>query len=218
MIMLAFIARVCAKRHSKGQTPVTRPIDIAFSPSVRAVQQAKGSAALYAAADMRAAVDERLEAFLAEQRSFYLATVSADGQPYIQHRGGPPGFLRIIDDCTLGWADFAGNRQYIALGNAADNPRAAIFLMDYARRRRIKLWGSLRIVEDDPALALSLGMAGYKARIERAILFRISAWDVNCPQHIPQLLAADDVAAAITERDARIAALEAELSELRYSA
>jgi predicted pyridoxine 5'-phosphate oxidase superfamily flavin-nucleotide-binding protein len=194
---------------------MTRPIDIVFSPTVRAMQQSRGSAALYADAAMRATVDERLEAFLAEQRSFYLATVSADGQPYIQHRGGPPGFLRIVDDRTLGWADFSGNRQYISIGNAADNPRAAIFLMDYARRRRIKLWGSLRIVEDDPVLAASLSMAGCKARVERAILFHISAWDVNCPQHIPQMLPADDVIAAINDRDARIASLEAELSQLR---
>ena len=130
-------------------------------------------------------------------RSFYLATASKDGQPYVQHRGGPPGVLRVIDETTLAFADFAGNRQYITTGNLAENPRAMLFLMDYQHRRRVKIWGQARVVENDPELIARLFPEGYKARPEAAILLTVEAWDANCPQHIPQMLFAEDVAAAI---------------------
>lgn len=189
--------------------------DIAFSPAVKAAQQRKGSRAAYARAEQhgwRTTVDDDLAAFLAAQTSFYLATASADGQPYIQHRGGPAGFLRVLDPHTLAFADYSGNRQYITLGNLSENPRAYIFLMDYAHRRRIKIWGEARVVEDDPQLLQSLMLRGYKARPEQAIVFTIKAWDTNCPQHIPQKFDAADVAAALAARDARIAELEAALA------
>ncbi|MFN5523099.1 pyridoxamine 5'-phosphate oxidase family protein, partial [Bradyrhizobium sp.] len=152
---------------------------------------------------------------LAEATSFYLATASADGQPYIQHRGGPKGFLKVLDSRTLAFADFSGNRQYITQGNLSENPRAYIFLMDYAHRRRVKIWGTARVVEDDAALTESLMPGGYRARPEQVILFTIEAWDTNCPQHIPQKFDAADVAEAIVVRDTRIAELEAELARLK---
>jgi uncharacterized protein len=159
-------------------------------------------------------IDDELEAFIAAQDSFFLATASAAGQPYVQHRGGPPGFLRVLDRRTLGFADFRGNRQYITVGNLAENPRAQLFLIDYARQARVKIWGEARVV-DDPAQVAALMPAGYRARPERAILMSVTRWDVNCPQHIPQRLDAAAVAGALAERDRRIAALEAELARLR---
>jgi hypothetical protein len=154
-------------------------------------------------------------AFVAGQRSFFLATSSAAGQPYIQHRGGPPGFLHVLDARTLAFADFAGNRQYVSLGNLAENPRVHLFLIDYAHQRRVKIWGEARVVEDDPALLARLAPAGYRARPERAMVIRVAAWDANCPQHIPQRLEAGDVNEALAERDRRIAVLESELKALR---
>ena len=136
-------------------------------------------------------------------------------QPYIQHRGGPPGFLKVIDERTIGFADFVGNRQFITTGNLSENPRAHLFLMDYAHRRRIKLWGTARVVEGDADLLASLMPPGYKARGEQAIVFAISAWDSNCPQHIPQRFEAADVAAALAERDRRIVELEAQLQRFK---
>ena len=191
------------------------PTDIAFTPAVKAVQARKGSRAIYAGMGMASAIDAALAAFIAERDSFYLASASADGQPYIQHRGGPKGFLRVIDDHTLGFADLRGNRQYVSTGNFAENPKAFIFLMDYARRQRVKIWGTLRVVEDDPALIASLLPAGTRMRAESAMLFSVTAWDPNCPAHIPQLFPAADVAAALAAKDARIAALEAELAAHR---
>ena len=137
-----------------------------------------------------------------ETSSFYLATASADGQPYIQHRGGPKGFVKILDKNTIAFADYSGNRQYITQGNLSENPKAHIFVMDYTHRRRVKIWGEARVVDDDPALTKSLMPQGYKARPEQVILFRISAWDTNCPQHIPQKFDAADVAQALAVRDA----------------
>jgi predicted pyridoxine 5'-phosphate oxidase superfamily flavin-nucleotide-binding protein len=193
--------------------------DIAFSPSVKAVQERRGSRAGYAKMETKGGfattIDEELAAFIAEQRAFYLATASADGQPYTQHRGGPKGVLRVLDDRTLGFADFAGNRQYISTGNLADNPKAMIFLMDYANRRRVKIWGTARVVENDPELVAKLFPGAYRARGEAAIIFTVEAWDVNCPQHIPQMFFAEDVAEAIAERDRRIGALEAENKRLK---
>ena len=190
--------------------------DVAFTPAVKAVQTRKGSRQAYAErGDWRTEVDENLAAFLGEANSFYFATASAEGQPYIQHRGGPKGFIRILDKNTLAFADYAGNRQYITQGNLSENPKAYMFVMDYAHRRRVKIWGDAEIVEDDPALLQSLMPRGYKARPEQVILFRISAWDTNCPQHIPQKFDAADVAAALAARDARIAELEAEVTALK---
>jgi predicted pyridoxine 5'-phosphate oxidase superfamily flavin-nucleotide-binding protein len=192
--------------------------DVAFSPAVKSIQVRKGSREHYAHQEQRGwrtEVDENLAAFLAETNSFYLATASADGQPYIQHRGGPKGFLKVLDKHTLAFTDFAGNRQYITQGNLSENPKAYIFVMDYAHRRRVKIWGEARIVEDDAALMQSLMPKGYRARGEQVILFTVSAWDTNCPQHIPQKFDAADVAAALAARDARIAELEAEVAALK---
>ena len=193
--------------------------DVAFTRVVKAIQARKGSREAYAHVEQnggwRTEVDDRLKAFLAESNSLFLATASADGQPYIQHRGGPKGFVKVLDSHTLAFTDFAGNRQYITQGNLSENPKAHIFLMDYAHRRRVKIWGEARVVDDDPALLQSLMPQGYKARPEQVILFKIAAWDTNCPQHIPQKFDAADVAAALAARDARIAELEAELATLK---
>ena len=196
--------------------------DVAFSPAVKAIQSRKGSREAYARVEQnggwRSDVDDHLAAFLAQADSMYLATASADGQPYIQHRGGPKGFIHVLDKHTLAFADYKGNQQFISQGNLTENTKAQIFLMDYAHRRRIKIWGEARVVEDDPALLASLMPQGYKARPEQVILFRIAAWDTNCPQHIPQKFDAGDVAAALAARDARIAELEAEVAALRNAA
>ena len=193
--------------------------DVAFTPAVKTIQARKGSRKAYAHVEQnggwRTEVDDDLAAFLAESNSLFLATASADGQPYMQHRGGPKGFVKVLDKHTLAFADFSGNRQYITQGNLAENPKANIFIMDYAHRRRVKLWGTARVVEDDAALLASLMPAGYKARPEQVILFTIVAWDTNCPQHIPQKFDAGDVAAALAARDARIAELEAEVASLK---
>lgn len=192
--------------------------DIAFSPAVKAIQARKGSREAYARSEQRGwrtEVDDNLAAFLADANSIYFATAAADGQPYIQHRGGPKGFLKVLDKQTLAFADYAGNQQFITQGNLSENPRAYIFVMDYAHRRRVKIWGEARIVEDDEALTTSLMPKGYRARPEQVILFKIVAWDTNCPQHIPQKFDAADVAAALAARDARIAGLEAEVAALK---
>lgn len=196
--------------------------DIAFSPAVKAVQERRGSRTTYARLEQKGGWDTKIDAvlakFIAGMRSFYLATASKDGQPYVQHRGGPPGFLRVIDETTLAFADFAGNRQYITTGNLAENPRAVLFLMDYLHRKRVKIWGQARVVENDPELIERLFPEDYRARPEAAILFTVEAWDANCPQHIPQMVFAEDVAAAIEAPNERIAALEAENARLRGDA
>ena len=193
--------------------------DVAFTPAVKAAQARKGSRAAYADVEARGGwrteIDDNLAAFLADASSLYFATASADGQPYIQHRGGPKGFIKILDKSTIAFADYSGNRQYITQGNLSENPKANIFLMDYAHRRRVKIWGEARVVDDDPSLLKSLMPQGYKARPEQVILFKISAWDTNCPQHIPMKFDAADVAAALAMRDARIAELEGELAALK---
>ena len=189
--------------------------DVGFTPTVKAIQTRKGSRAHYADAQWKTEIDEDLAAFIGAQRSFFLATANAQGQPYIQHRGGPPGFLHVVDPRTLAMADFKGNRQYISQGNLMDNPRAFIFLIDYARRQRVKIWGRAKMIEGDEDLAKKLMPEGYKARAEQVLVFEVDAWDANCPQHIPQRFEAEDVAAAIASRDARIAELEAELARLR---
>jgi uncharacterized protein len=203
--------------------PPKRPSsDVAFTGSVKRVQQRLGSRAAYARLErdggFETEIDDALAAFVAEQRSLFLASASAAGQPYVQHRGGPPGFLHVLDPRTLAFADFAGNRQYVTLGNLSENPKVLLFLIDYAERRRVKIWGEAEVVEDDPALLARLAPAGYKARPERAIVIHVTAWDANCPQHIPQRLEAADVEAALAARDARIAELEAEVAALRKRA
>lgn len=192
-----------------------RPVDVAFTPSVKAAQARKKSRSIYEQMQMGDTIDDNLAAFIHQIRSFYLGTASADGQPYIQHRGGPPGFLRVVGEHSLAFADFKGNRQFISTGNLAENPRAFIFLMDYAHRQRIKLWGTARVVEGDAALEASLMPAGYRARAEQVILFEIEAWDANCNQHIPQMFLAEDVAKAIEQRDERIASLEQQIAAYR---
>jgi hypothetical protein len=192
--------------------------DVAFTSPVKAVQARRGSRSVYAKVEARGGfrtlVTPDLAAFLADVDTAYLATASTDGQPYAQHRGGPKGFIRVVDERTLAFADYAGNRQYITTGNLAENDRAFLFLMDYTHRRRIKLWGTARAVEDVGVVA-ALMPQGYQAKPEQAILFTVEAWDLNCPQHIPQKLDAADVVHALQERDNRIAQLEAENARLR---
>jgi hypothetical protein len=193
--------------------------DVAFTPTVKAIQERKGSREAYARVEKsggwRTEIDERLAGQLAETNSFYMATATKDGQPYIQHRGGPKGFIKILDKNTIAFADYAGNQQYLSQGNLADNPKAHIFIMDYAHRRRVKIWGEARVIEDDPALLESLMPKGYRARPEQVILFKITAWDTNCPQHIPQKFDAADVQQVMHEAGTRIAELEAEVARLK---
>src|SRR5215217_5078101 len=170
--------------------------DIVFTPAARRAQAERGSAGVYekkAAAGFPTTVTPELAAFIAEQDTAFLGTASADGAPYIQHRGGPRGFIKVVDERTLAFADYRGNRQYITLGNLAENDRAFLFLMDYAHRRRVKVWGRARAVEDDPELLLRLAPKDDVARPEQAILFTVEAWDINCPQHIPPKLDAAEV-------------------------
>jgi predicted pyridoxine 5'-phosphate oxidase superfamily flavin-nucleotide-binding protein len=196
--------------------------DVAFTPSVKTIQARRASRKAYAHREEAGAwptrITPELAEFIAAQTSVFLGTANTEGQPYIQHRGGPPGFLRVLDEKTIGFADFAGNRQYITLGNLGDNPKAYLFLIDYMHRRRIKIWGEARVVEGDAELVSKLMPEGYKARPEQGILFTVAAWDSNCAQHIPQRFEAADVAAALMQRDERIAALEAEVKSLRETA
>jgi predicted pyridoxine 5'-phosphate oxidase superfamily flavin-nucleotide-binding protein len=195
--------------------------DVAFTPAVKDIQTRKGSRRSYARIEEQGAWQTRVTPDLAEfigtQTSIFLATANSQGQPYIQHRGGPPGFLKVLDDRTIGFVDYAGNRQFITQGNLAENPKAQLFLIDYAHRRRIKIWGEARVVEDDAELIAKLMSQGYRARPEQAILFTVSAWDSNCPQHIPQRFEAADVAAALQERDERIKQLETEIQRLQQA-
>ncbi|HKT97305.1 MAG TPA: pyridoxamine 5'-phosphate oxidase family protein [Paraburkholderia sp.] len=185
--------------------------DVAFTPTVKSMQTRLGSREIYARMEAQRGFGTDLtpdvSAFVEAQRSVFLATANTDGQPYIQHRGGPAGFLHVVDARTIVFADFIGNQQYITLGNLKDNSKAYLFLIDYARRRRIKIWGEARVVED-AALVQRLMPAGYKARAERAIEFTVTAWDSNCPQHIPQRFEAEDVKAALDARDQRIREME----------
>ena len=193
--------------------------DVAFTPTVKAIQTRKGSRRAYAnqeqAGGWQTEITDDLKVFIEAQTSVFLATANAEGQPYIQHRGGPPGFLRVIDSRTLGFVDFAGNRQFISSGNLADNPKAYLFLIDYVHRRRIKIWGTAKVVEGDTEITARLMPADYKARAEQVILFAVTAWDANCPQHIPQRLEAADIAKALSAKDEQIAALKAELNLLK---
>ncbi len=200
--------------------------DIAFTNTVKALQEKTGSRRGYARMEERGgwktAVTPDLAAFLAERDSLYLATANAEGQPYIQHRGGPKGFLKVIDEKTLGIADYAGNKQYISQGNLQENDKAYIFLMDYPNRRRIKVWGRARMETADTKtgadLLAKLTDDGYQATPERALIFEVEAWDVNCPQHITPRYTEEDIGHATAAMRARIAELEAENAALREKA
>jgi len=188
--------------------------DVAFTPAVKAIQEAKGSRRGYAKMEettgWKDTVSEDLAGFIATRDSFYLGTATAEGQPYIQHRGGRPGVLKVLDDKTLAFADFRGNRQYITAGNLSENDKAYIFIMDYPNRSRVKIWGRAR-VSDDPELMARLSDADYKAVPEQAIVFEITAWDTNCPQHITPRFSEAEVAKIVEPLQRRIEALEAEL-------
>ena len=199
-------------------TPDISNSEIVFSPAVRRAQAERGSATAYAAKIAHGfpdTVTPDLAAFIAEQDTAFLGTASADGAPYIQHRGGPRGFIKVVDARTLGFADYRGNKQYITLGNLSENDRATLFLIDFSRRQRIKLWGRARVVENDDALIEKLFDHGYKARPERVILFTIEAWDVNCSQHITARLSESEVERLFGAVQERIAALQAENARLR---
>jgi predicted pyridoxine 5'-phosphate oxidase superfamily flavin-nucleotide-binding protein len=192
------------------------PSDIAFTPAVKNIQTAKGSRASYAKVERggwRTHVTPDLAEFLARLDMFYLGTSSAKGQPYIQYRGGSPGFLKVLDERTLAFADFGGNRQYITLGNLSENPKAFIFLIDYANQQRVKLWGSARVVEDDAELLGRLSDPDYPGKVERAIVFTIEAWDINCPQHIQKRFSQQQVEPLIEQLQQRITDLEAQLAQ-----
>ena len=201
----------------RDAAPMTNA-SIVFTPAAQKAQAERGSARAYAArvADgFPDTVTPELAQFIAEQDTAFLGTASGDGAPYIQHRGGPKGFIKVIDDKTLGFADYRGNRQYITLANLSENDRAFLFLLDPARKQRIKIWGRARVVEDDAALVEKLFDAGYKARPERAILFSIAAWDVNCSQHIVARYTEAQLEDGFADVRKHIAALEAENARLR---
>jgi len=200
------------------KTMVETVSDVAFTPAVKAMQERFGSRAAYAKRDRNRGwqniVTPELAGFIAERDSFYLATASAAGQPYIQHRGGPAGFLKVLDERTFAFADFRGNKQYITIGNLSENDKAYLFLMDYARQARVKIWGRARIVED-AALLERLSTPGYAAKVERAIVFEITAWDANCRQHITRRFNEAELLPAFQRMQARIDELEAEVTRLK---
>jgi uncharacterized protein len=197
---------------------MTNNSELVFPPAVRRAQAERGTAQAYAKRVEHGFPDivtPELAAFIAEQDTAFLATASADGAPYIQHRGGPKGFIKVVDERTLGFADYRGNKQFITLGNLSENDRAYLFLIDFSRRQRIKLWGRARVIENDDALIEKLFDHGYKAKPERVILFTIEAWDVNCSQHITARMTVDDVEGLLGTVQERIAALQAENARLR---
>jgi predicted pyridoxine 5'-phosphate oxidase superfamily flavin-nucleotide-binding protein len=197
-----------------------RPIsDIAFTPSVKMAQEQRGSRKNYQRMEQRGGwqheVTPELAAFIAERDSFYLGTASADGQPYIQHRGGPAGFLKVVDERTLGFADFVGNAQYISVGNLDENNKAFLFLMDYPNRRRIKIWGTSEVIEGDASLMRQLTDDGYQGKPQRAVLFHIEAWDANCPQHIIPRWTENEFTPVVENLKSRVVELERENQRLR---
>jgi len=192
--------------------------DIVFSEAVRATQARYGASEVgdrILARGWRTAVDADLGEFLAAQDSFYLSTASADGRPYIQHRGGPMGFLKILDDKTLAFADFRGNKHYITAGNLSENDQAFIFLMSYAAQTRIKIWGRAEVVDDDPSLIAALSDTAYDGVIERAIKFHVEAWDINCRQHITRRYTEPDIEKLVAGLQSKIIELQTELAELK---
>ncbi|MBD2100427.1 pyridoxamine 5'-phosphate oxidase family protein [Leptolyngbya sp. FACHB-261] len=190
---------------------------IAFTPAVKAAQTRHGSRQIYARFEESGPANDKVTAeisqFIAERDSFYLGTVSANGWPYIQFRGGLPGFLKVIDENTLGFADYKGNAQYITVGNLAENNKAFIFLMDYRNRRRLKLWGRATVVEDDTGLIQDLCDSNYPVEIEQAILFQVEAWNWNCPQHIPIHYSENEVTEIVNKLQDRIVELEGLLTQ-----
>jgi predicted pyridoxine 5'-phosphate oxidase superfamily flavin-nucleotide-binding protein len=194
------------------------PQEFLFSPAVLAEQERLGSRAMFArrpAEAWKTEITEDLREFLAVIDTFFLATASGEGQPYVQHRGGPAGFLKPLGPRTLGFADFAGNRQYITLGHLAENPRAFLFIPHFATRQRLKFWGRARVVEDDGVLIARLAVPGYPGKVERAIVFEVDVWDVNCPSHITQRYTEDEIAPAIDKLVARIKELKELVARLR---
>jgi predicted pyridoxine 5'-phosphate oxidase superfamily flavin-nucleotide-binding protein len=195
------------------------PSDVAFTPAVKSIQEQKGSRSSYSRMERgegwQTTVTDEFAAYVADLDMFYLGTANAVGQPYIQYRGGPRGFLKVINDQTLGFADFGGNRQYITLGNLSENPKASLFLMDYANQRRVKVWGTARVVEGDAALEDRLREPEYPGRVERVIIFTVAAWDVNCQQHIHERYSRRQIAPMVEKFRTRIAELEAELDRLK---
>lgn len=193
--------------------------DVAFSEAVKAVQAARGSRAAYAKVErsggFETEVTEGLAAFLETIDSAFLATASADGQPYVQHRGGPAGFIKVIDEHTLGFVDFAGNRQYVSTGNLSENDKFCLFLIDYERKQRVKIWGTARVVPPTPELLSKLAVPASRARAEQVMLLHVKAWDANCPQHIPRKVNAEKVEEVVSTLRARIEQLEAENRRLR---
>jgi len=170
--------------------------DIAFTDSVKSIQTSHGSRNSYARVEKDWWPDHitaELEGFIAERDSFYMATVNSEGYPYIQHRGGAKGFLKVIDDRTLGFADFKGNRQYISYGNLEDNNKVFLFLMDYSNKTRIKIWGTAQVIEDNQTLIEKLSIADYKGKAERAFIIKVETWDKNCPQHIMPRYTLDEI-------------------------
>jgi uncharacterized protein len=209
---MATISSVSREKH---------PSDIAFTPAVKAIQEQKGSRPSYSRLEQtrgwQTTVTADLQAYLAGLDMFYLGTANSEGQPYIQYRGGSPGFLKVIDERTLGFADFGGNRQYITLGNLSENSHAFLFLMDYANSRRVKVWGTARVVEGDAELQRQLSDPAYPGKVERVILFTVEAWDVNCPQHIHRRFSQRQIAPVIAQLESRIKQLETEVESLRAS-
>jgi predicted pyridoxine 5'-phosphate oxidase superfamily flavin-nucleotide-binding protein len=192
-----------------------RPEDVLFSPAVKAEQTRLGSRAQFEGQDFKSEITDDLRQFLAVIDTFFFATASADGRPYVQHKGGPPGFLKPIGTHTLAFADFAGNRQYITLGHLSENDRAHIFIPHFATQQRVKLWGRARVVEGDLELMERLVDPTYKARPERAVAFAIEAWDINCRQHITPRYSEAEIAPAIDRLAQRIKELEAEVERLK---
>ena len=190
--------------------------DIAFTDAVKSEQTARGSRASYARFEAGKLRNDKIgpaeQAFLADMRSFYMASVNADGWPYIQHRGGPRGFIRVLDEGRIGFADFSGNKQYVSLGNLKGDDRVALFFMDYANKRRLKAFGHATFVEGDAAQELAV--PGYKAEVERGVILTLDGVEWNCPQHIPERYDVEDVQAATTRLGVRIAELEAQVKAL----
>jgi predicted pyridoxine 5'-phosphate oxidase superfamily flavin-nucleotide-binding protein len=192
-----------------------RPEDVLFSPAVKAEQTRLGSRTMFEGKDFQTEITDDLRQFLAVIDTFFFATASADGRPYVQHRGGPPGFLKAIGSHTLAFADFAGNRQYITLGHLRENDRAHIFIPHFATQQRVKLWGRARVIEGDLELMERLVDPAYKARPERAVAFTVEAWDINCRQHITPRYSEAEIAPAIDRLAQRIKELEAEVERLK---
>ncbi|MCA9237432.1 MAG: pyridoxamine 5'-phosphate oxidase family protein [Planctomycetales bacterium] len=191
--------------------------DVAFTPAVKTIQTAKGSRSAYGRMERgqgwQTQVTPDMADFLSKLDMFYLGTATAEGQPYVQYRGGPAGFLKIIGQSTLAFADFGGNQQYLSVGNLSENPKAFLFLMDYENRRRVKVWGRARVVEGDDLLNAKLSDPSYPAAVERAIVFEIEAWDINCPQHIHRRIPESKVELEIERLKREIDDLKARLGD-----